>query len=103
MTAAAPAATLRPMTDRTLSTATLMSAAAFLVLAGIHATHGTFDDQLTSTVDYANDASFTIALLGSAACAQLLGRAGAPPRGVLLATLGPLLVAVGVVAGLLLG
>ena len=86
-----------------LSAATFAGAAAFLVLAGIHVTHGTFDDQLTTAVDYANDSAFTIALLGSAAAAQLLRSHGAGAKGVFLATFGPLLVAVGVGAGLVLG
>ena len=103
MTGARRPATLPPMTDSKLTAATFLGAAAFLVLTGIHVTHGTFDDQLTSFADYANDTSFTIALLGSAAAAQLLRRAGAGRKAVVLATFGPLLVAVGVVAGLVLG
>jgi hypothetical protein len=91
------------MTDTKLTAATFLGAAAFLALTGIHVTHGTFDDQLTSFADYANDTSFTIALIGSAAAAQLLRRAGAGRKAVLAATFGPLLVAVGVVAGLILG
>jgi hypothetical protein len=91
------------MTDSKLTAAVLCGAAAFLVASGIHATHGTFDDQLTTTVDYLNDGFFTLALLGSAAGAQLLGHHGAGSRGVFLATYGPLLVALGVLAGLILG
>lgn len=103
MTTGWASGTLPAMTDSTLTAAAFAGAAAFLVLAGIHVTHGTFDDQLTSVVDYANDSAFTIALVGSAAAAQLLRGAGAGRKAVALATFGPLLVAVGVVAGLILG
>ncbi len=91
------------MNDTQLTAATLTGAGAFLALAGIHVTHGTFDAQLTSAVDYANDTLFTLGLLGAAAAAQLLRRHGAGARATLLATFGPLLVAAGVVAGLVLG
>lgn len=80
------------------------AAVAFLVLAVIHATHGSFDDQLTNTTDYLNDASFTVALLGIATGLTVL-RAGRPdPRWALEgAVLGAVLVAIGVGAGLALG
>lgn len=84
--------------------AAAVASAAFLVLAGVHLTHGTFDDQLTSTVDYVNDASFTAALLGCAIAALgLARRAGLGPKMTLAVVGGPSLVAVGVGVGLALG
>ena len=50
-TAALPAAAR----SRALGYGAFMAAAAFAVGAGIHVTHGTFDSELTGTVDYAND------------------------------------------------
>lgn len=80
------------------------TALAFLSLSIIHATHGSFDDQLTTTVDYLNDVSFTIALLCLSAALVALRRGRRNPRWALEgAVAGALLVAVGVAAGLVLG
>ena len=88
----------------TLATGGLVAAVAFAAGAAIHITHGTFDSELTSAVDYANDVAFSFGLAGCAAAAGPLGRlVGAPRWAVLAATVGPLLVLVGLVAGLALG
>ena len=87
-----------------LGLAGLAAAVAQLVAFAIHVTHGTFDDRLTSTVDYLNDAAFTVALLGGALCLLGLRRTfGAPRIPVALAVAGCCLVAVGVLAGLATG
>ena len=87
-----------------LGLAGLAAAAAQLAAFAIHVTHGTFDDQLTSTVDYLNDISFTVALLGGALCLLGLRRSFAAPKvPVALAVTGSCLVAVGVIAGLMTG
>ena len=91
------------MTDqpRRPAAAALVAAAALTVLAGVHATHGTFDDRLTTTADYLNDGSFTVALVALALAAT--GLRGAPAWALRCAVAGPLLVAVGVIAGLATG
>lgn len=96
---------LRPVApSRPLVQGALLAAAAFAVGAGIHVTHGTFDSDLTSTVDYANDIAFTLGLLGCAAAAVPLGRIVDAGRWARVAAIaGPLLVAVGVAAGVVLG
>ena len=82
----------------------LAGALAYLVLAGVHVTHGTFDSELTSFVDYLNDSSFTIALLATIPALLVLRAGGsAPPRATLAIVIGQALVAVGVIAGLLAG
>jgi hypothetical protein len=83
--------------------AALTLSASLCVLASVHATHGTFDDQLTTTADYLNDGSFTLALVAFALAVQGFARL-APPRWALrLATIGPLLVAAGVAPALATG
>ena len=87
-----------------LGLAGLAAAAAQVVAFAIHVTHGTFDDRLTSTVDYLNDAAFTVALLGGALCLVGLRRSLDAPRvPVALAVVGACLVALGVLAGLATG
>jgi hypothetical protein len=88
---------------RTHGAAALTVAVALLVLAGVHVTHGTFDDQLTTTADYANDGSFTVALLFGAFAITALLSLGAPALPVRLAAGGQVLVAIGVIAGLITG
>jgi hypothetical protein len=83
--------------------AAFIVAVALSVLAGVHMTHGTFDDQITTTADYANDGSFTIALLFGAFAITALLALGAPKLPVRLAAAGQALVSVGVVAGLITG
>lgn len=83
--------------------AALTLSASLCVLAGVHATHGTFDDQLTTTADYLNDGSFTVALVAFAFAVQGLGRLAAPRWALRLATIGPLLVAAGVAPALATG
>jgi hypothetical protein len=91
-------------TARPLAHGAFLAAAAFAVGAGIHVTHGTFDSELTSTVDYANDIAFTLGLAGCATAAVPLGRAVSAARWARVAAIvGPLLVAIGVAAGLALG
>jgi hypothetical protein len=88
----------------TLTAAGIIAAMAFTVLAGIHVTHGTFDDQLTSTVDYANDIAASIGFAACAAAAAPLGRiVGAARWAIVCATLGPLLVVTGIGTGIALG
>ena len=83
---------------------TVGAAIAYLVLALIQITHGTFDDQLTTPIDYANDGTFAAALLLSVVGVVALGAAiGAPRAAIALASVGQLLVLVGVVAGLATG
>lgn len=80
------------------------TAVAYLVLTVIHLTHGTFDSELTTTIDYLNDAAFSAALLlGAAALVTLRDHAGAPRRPVAVGLTGQLLVFVGVAAGLVTG
>jgi hypothetical protein len=89
---------------RSLAYGAFVAAAAFAVGAGIHVTHGTFDSELTTTVDYANDIAFTLGLAGCAAASVPLGRLVDAARWArVAAVVGPLLVAVGVAAGLALG
>lgn len=96
---------LARMTTRTPipAFASLGAALAFLVLTAIHLTHGTFDAELTSTVDYLNDGAFTAALLLSIPGLLMLERWNAPRRPVVVAAVGQALVAVGVLAGLMAG
>ena len=104
MTAAGGRRTVVAMHDNTLMAGAFAAAAAFVVGAGIHMTHGTFDSELTSTVDYANDVAFTVGLTGCAVAAVALGRLVSAPRWARIAAVaGPLLVAIGVAAGLALG
>jgi hypothetical protein len=87
-----------------LGLAGLAAAAAQLAAFAIHVTHGSFDDRLTSTVDYLNDIAFTVALLGGALCLLGLRRSfGAPRIPVAVAVAGSCLVAAGVLAGLVTG
>lgn len=80
------------------------TAIAFLVLGVVQVTHGAFDGQLTDAVDYANDGSFTVALLGIAVGLTALRRDRDNPRFALEgAVLGAVLVAIGVGVGLALG
>ena len=83
--------------------AALLLALALLVLAGVHATLGTFDDQLTTTADYLNDGSFSVALVAFAFAIQGLRTMGAPRWPVRLATTGAVLVAAGVAPALATG
>jgi hypothetical protein len=93
-----------PAPTRAYAAGALVAAAAFAVGAGIHVTHGSFDSELTTTVDYANDMAFSLGLAGCAAAALGLGRRIDAPRWALVASVaGPLLVLAGVVAGLALG
>jgi hypothetical protein len=98
-------ASLRPVAaPRPFAHGAFLAAAAFAAGAGIHVTHGTFDSDLTTTVDYANDILFTLGLAGCAAAAIPLARVVDAARWACVAAVtGPLLVAVGLVAGLALG
>ncbi len=80
------------------------TAIAFLVGAVVHATHGTFDDQLTTTADYMNDSAFAVALLGTVVGLMALRAGRSNPKWALEgAVAGACLVAIGVVTGLVLG
>lgn len=81
----------------------VVAALAWTSAAVIAMTNPTFDDQLTTTVDYLNDGSFSLALIATAVTCQHLLRLGAARTPVRLVQAGYLLVAVGVVAGLVLG
>jgi hypothetical protein len=83
--------------------AALILAGALAVLAVVHATHGAFDDQLTTTADYLNDGSFSVALIAFAFAVQGLGILGAPRWPVRLAATGALLVAAGLAPALATG
>jgi hypothetical protein len=83
--------------------AALVLAGALTILAAVHATHGTFDDQLSSSADYLNDGSFAVALIAFAFAVQGLRTLGAPRWPVRLASAGALLVAAGVAAALATG
>src|SRR5262245_60602807 len=95
----------RQAADMTRTTLAASGAAlAYLVLLVVHLTHGTFDDQLTTTVDYVNDLAFaTGLLLGAVALIGLHRDAGAPRAAAAIGAAGQLLVFSGVVAGLLTG
>lgn len=87
-----------------LRAAGAVAALAWAVLAAIQMANPTFDDQLTTTVDYLNDATFTAALAATAVAADALLRIGAPPAwAVRMVQFGYLLVAAGVSVGLILG
>lgn len=82
----------------------VVAAAAWTLLAVVQLTNPTFDDQLTSAIDYVNDSTFTLALITSAIAGNalhLIGRPRVVP--VRLMQLGYVLVAVGVGVGLALG
>lgn len=80
--------------------AALALALALLLLAAVHASHGSFDDRLTTTADYLNDGAFTAALVAFAFAVHGLGPMGAPRWPIRFATTGPLLVAAGVASAL---
>jgi hypothetical protein len=106
MTPATGADTVGAMTENTtrFTVAALGAATACLVLTVVHLTHGPFDDELTSAVDYLNDGAFASALiLGALTLVGLQRTLAAPRAAVALAATGQLLVATGVVAGLLSG
>jgi hypothetical protein len=87
-------------TDR-LAAATIAGGVAWLVQAVNHLANPPFDyDELTTTAHYVNDASFTAALVLTAAGFLLLD---GPIRRTRAAIAGQLLVAVGVTAGLVTG
>jgi hypothetical protein len=80
------------------------AALAYLVLLLIHLTHGTFDERLTTTVDYLNDLAFAAGLvLGAVVLIGLHREAGAPRAATAIGAFGQLLVFSGVAAGLLTG
>lgn len=81
----------------------LVNGTALVALAAIHLTHGSFDDELTSTVDYLNDGFFSLSLLFGAVAITGLIALGAPVRWARAAAVGQLLVCTGVVAGLITG
>lgn len=84
--------------------AALAAGVCFLLLAAIHATHGEFDAQFTTTVDWLNELAFLGALVLSIPGLVLLRRRwGAPARAVGLAVAGQSLIALGVAIGLPLG
>ena len=95
-------ATLAPRT-RLSGIATILAGLAYLVLAGIHLTHGTFDDQLTTPIDYLNDGAFAAGLLLSVFGIMALGAATRARVAATLAAVGQLLVFIGVAAGLVTG
>ena len=105
MTAVRPSGSLRAMTrnQQAPGAAAFVAGLALILLAGIHVTHGTFDDQLTSTVDYLNDGSFSVALICGAIALTGLAAHGAPTRWIRVAGAGQLLVCTGVVAGIAAG
>lgn len=84
-------------------TAGVVAALAWAGAAIIGLTNPTFDDQLTTTIDYVNDATFTVALVATAIAALHLLELGAASKPLRMVQVGYLLVAVGVVAGLVLG
>ncbi|MDW5595430.1 hypothetical protein VSS74_13860 [Conexibacter stalactiti] len=93
-----------PIAVRLGAAAALVAAAAFATLCGIHITHGTFDDDPSTTVEYVNLLAFAVALAGSALAAPALGAATAAPAwATRLACGGPPLVLVGVLATLVTG
>jgi hypothetical protein len=73
---------------------------AFIVMAVVQATHPTFDDQLTTTIDYVNDGSFALALLLTIPGLLALAGPTAPTR---LAVAGQALIVAGVVPALATG
>ena len=80
------------------------AALAYLVLLVVHLTHGTFDEHLTTTVDYVNDFAFAAGLvLGAVVLVGLHREAGAPRAATAIGAIGQLLVFSGVAAGLLTG
>jgi hypothetical protein len=95
----------RPATSAPTAAAvlTLLGAAAYLVLTGIQITNPTFDDYLTTTVDYVNDGSFFAGLLLSLGGLWGLRRWGAPLAAVVIAGVGQVLVAFGVSVALVTG
>ncbi len=85
-------------------TAALLAAVSYLVLAGIQLTNPPFEGVLTTPADYANDASFLAAMLFSVATVVGLGRhLNASLPAVLLASVGQILVSIGVGVGLVTG
>lgn len=93
-----------PIAVRLGPAAALVAAAAFATLCCIHVTHGTFDDDPSTTVEYVNLLAFAVALGSSAAAAPALAAAAAAPAwATRLAVGGPLLVLVGVMMTLVSG
>ena len=84
--------------------AAVLGGFAWLVLSVVQATNLIFDEILDSPIDYVNDGTFTVALVCTAVAMIGLKTAGVAPRpAALLAAGGYLLIAVGVIAGLVLG
>lgn len=84
--------------------AAVLGALAWLVLSVVQATNLTFDEVLDSPIDYVSDGTFTVALVCTAVAIIGLKIAGVAPRpAALLVAGGYLLIAVGVIAGLVLG
>lgn len=84
--------------------AAIVAALAWLALGAIQATHPTFDDVLSSPIDYVNDGVFAVALVSTAIAVTGVNLMGIAPRlAALLVAGGYLLVAVGVLVGLAQG
>lgn len=84
--------------------AAALAATAYLVLAGIHILNPMFDAEFTSPLDYANEVTFALALLGSALGMAALARVGlVPQRSGIVAAVGYALVLAGIVPGLFIG
>lgn len=84
--------------------AALLGGLAWLLLGAIQAVNPTFDEVLDSPIDYVNDGTFTVALICTAVAVIGLHLAGIAPRpAALLVAGGYLLVALGVLAGLVQG
>jgi hypothetical protein len=95
--------TLTPPRARLAGIVTILAGLAYLVLVGVHLTHGTFDAQLTTPSDYLNDAAFAAGLLLSIPGILALGALTRAKLATALAVVGQLLVFVGVAAGLATG
>ena len=93
-----------PSTKPRDAAAAVIAGIAFVVVAVVVITAGPFNGEYETTSAYVNDAAFLVALLASAVAVHGLGAvAGAPPSAVTMATIGPLLLSVGVAAGVVRG
>lgn len=83
--------------------AALVFAAACSVLTVVQIMHAPFDSTISTTADYVNDGSFTVALLAFPLVVQAFPGGTTPHWARVAGTFGPLLVAIGVLAGLVTG